>query len=219
MAEPSLKDIYHAYIACLNRQDWPNLGQFVGEAVRHNGRRLGLSGYRAMLEQDFRDIPDLYFNIALLICDPPFVASRLRFECTPTGHVPWAGREREKSFLHRERVLRISRRQNCRRLVRDRQGGDRSPTWPGRTGLLTGEGSQARRFHQTQFSRRKRKKGCYGSELTATGRSARCRDDRCDRRAPAQASRIPSASSLSASASRFPDPVWDCRSRTTLSST
>lgn len=83
MADASLKDKYHAYIECLNRQDWTNLGQFVGEAVRHNGRRLGLSGYRAMLEQNFRDIPDLYFHIALLICDPPFVASRLRFECTP----------------------------------------------------------------------------------------------------------------------------------------
>ena len=85
MAEPSLSVIYRDYIACLNRQDWPNLGRFVHEAARHNGRRLELSGYREMLEQDFRDIPDLHFSIALLIADPPFIASRLAFECAPTG--------------------------------------------------------------------------------------------------------------------------------------
>ena len=38
-----------------------------------------------MLERDFRDIPDLYFNIELLISDVPYVASRLRFNCTPKG--------------------------------------------------------------------------------------------------------------------------------------
>ena len=46
---------------------------------------MGLAGYRAMLERDFREIPDLYFNIELLIADPPFVASRLRFDCRPKG--------------------------------------------------------------------------------------------------------------------------------------
>jgi predicted ester cyclase len=62
MIETDLADIYRNYIACLNRQDWPRLGQFVDADVRHNGRPLGLSGYRAMLEQDFRDIPDLHFT-------------------------------------------------------------------------------------------------------------------------------------------------------------
>jgi predicted ester cyclase len=38
-----------------------------------------------MLEGDYRDIPDLQFNIQLLISDPPFVASRLMFNCTPRG--------------------------------------------------------------------------------------------------------------------------------------
>ena len=38
-----------------------------------------------MLEGDFRAIPDLYFDIRLLISEPPRVASRLRFDCTPTG--------------------------------------------------------------------------------------------------------------------------------------
>jgi predicted ester cyclase len=80
-----LADIYRGYIACLNRQDWPNLGRFVADDVCRNGSRLGLAGYRAMLEGDFRDIPDLRFVIELLVVDPPCVASRLAFACSPRG--------------------------------------------------------------------------------------------------------------------------------------
>lgn len=80
-----LAEIYRAYIACLNAQDWMRLGQFVHDEAHHNGRRLGLSGYREMLERDFSEIPDLHFNIELLVADPPHVASRLRFDCTPKG--------------------------------------------------------------------------------------------------------------------------------------
>ena len=78
-------EIYRAYIACLNRRDWATLGEFVAADVSHNGRRLGLSGYRAMLERDFDEIPDLRFNIELLVCDKRFVASRLAFDCSPKG--------------------------------------------------------------------------------------------------------------------------------------
>lgn len=85
MTTADLAEIYRNYIACLNRQDWPRLGQFVDEDAAHNGRKIGLSGYRAMLEQDFRDIPDLHFNIALLIADASYVASRLAFDCSPKG--------------------------------------------------------------------------------------------------------------------------------------
>jgi predicted ester cyclase len=85
MTKTALADLYRGYIACLNRQDWANLHRFVADDARHNGRPFGLSGYRAMLERDFEDIPDLQFNIELLICDPPHVASRLRFNCRPKG--------------------------------------------------------------------------------------------------------------------------------------
>jgi predicted ester cyclase len=80
-----LSAIYRAYITCLNQQDWPNLAQFVDEHVSRNGEQLCLSGYRRMLEQDFAEIPDLHFNIQLLIADPPYVASRLAFDCAPKG--------------------------------------------------------------------------------------------------------------------------------------
>ena len=83
MTEPDPSILYRAYIACLNTQDWAQLGRFVGDDVRHNGRPLGLTGYRAMLEGDFEAIPDLHFEIQLLVVETPYVASRLRFDCTP----------------------------------------------------------------------------------------------------------------------------------------
>jgi predicted ester cyclase len=80
-----LSDVYRAYIDCLNRQDWPGLGAFVADEAIHNGRQLGLSGYREMLERDFDEIPDLHFNIQMLISDPPYIASRLASDSAPKG--------------------------------------------------------------------------------------------------------------------------------------
>jgi predicted ester cyclase len=80
-----LGDIYQAYIARLNKQDWPDLGRFVHDDIHYNGKRIGLSGYREMLEGDFRAIPDLYFDTQMLVVEPPRIASRLRFGCTPRG--------------------------------------------------------------------------------------------------------------------------------------
>ena len=81
----SLSNLYRAYIDCLNRQDWEELGQYVDDEVEHNGQPLKLSGYRAMLAKDFDDIPDLRFNIELLASSPPLLAARLAFRCSPKG--------------------------------------------------------------------------------------------------------------------------------------
>jgi len=80
-----LKDVYRTYIALLNKRDWKRLGQFIDESVVHNGQSLGLSGYRQMLEQAFENIPDLRFNIDVLIEEPSYIAARLRFDCSPKG--------------------------------------------------------------------------------------------------------------------------------------
>lgn len=77
MSKTDLTSVYRGYIACLDQQDWQVLGRFVHDEVHRNGERLGLSGYRAMLERDFREIPDLQFNIQLLMVDPPYIASRM----------------------------------------------------------------------------------------------------------------------------------------------
>ena len=83
MVKTDLSAIYCDYIACLNKQDWLRLEQFVHNEVYYNGQQIGLPGYRRLLEKDFSEIPDLHFNIQLLVSDPPYVASRLAFDCSP----------------------------------------------------------------------------------------------------------------------------------------
>lgn len=80
---PKLQAIYLAYLDCLNRQAFDELDAFVDDTVEHNGRPLGLSGYRAMLVNDFADIPDLRFEAEILVSDAHRIAARLFFDCTP----------------------------------------------------------------------------------------------------------------------------------------
>jgi predicted ester cyclase len=87
MSDVRLRDRYHGYIDCLNRQDWRHLGDYVGDDVQRNGEKLGLAGYRTMLEGDFVAIPDLVFKIDFVIVEPPHVAARLVFDCTPKGEL------------------------------------------------------------------------------------------------------------------------------------
>jgi predicted ester cyclase len=76
---------YDRYIACLNARDWERLGEFVTVDAVHNGRRIGVEGYRAMLEENCRDIPDLQFHVELVVANECYIASRIRFDCTPIG--------------------------------------------------------------------------------------------------------------------------------------
>ncbi|RVV99339.1 ester cyclase [Mesobaculum littorinae] len=87
MTDPELVRAYHGYIDCLNAQDWPGLDRFVHPDVAHDGKPLGLSGYRKMLQADYRAVPDLHFNIVQLVTKAPQIACRLRFDCTPSGTV------------------------------------------------------------------------------------------------------------------------------------
>ncbi|MFH7572579.1 ester cyclase, partial [Pseudomonas syringae group genomosp. 7] len=74
-----------AYIACLNERRWQVLGDFVDNGVHYNGEQISLAGFRSMLENDVRIIPDLLFNIDLLVVEAPEVAARLLFNCSPQG--------------------------------------------------------------------------------------------------------------------------------------
>lgn len=95
MIKVELEIIYRDYIACLNNRDWAMLARFVHKDVHHNGDALGIDGYRSMLEANYRQIPDLRFEIEILVADPPRVASRLSFDVSPAADflgVPVNGR-------------------------------------------------------------------------------------------------------------------------------
>jgi len=86
---------YEDYIACLNARELNRLDMFIGDEVLYNGSSIGLTGYRQMLAENYQDIPDLVFNVELLVADDPIVASRLKFDCTPAGEfhgIPVNGR-------------------------------------------------------------------------------------------------------------------------------
>ena len=80
-----LADLYQGYIDCLNSQDWENLGSYIDSAVAYNGKTIGLDAYRQAREREFREIPDLHFQVSILVYDQKTVASRLEFDITPTG--------------------------------------------------------------------------------------------------------------------------------------
>ena len=63
MTGAEITDCYQGYIACLNSQNWPELGHFVHDEVHYNGKFVGLDGSLRMLEADFRAIPDLQVTI------------------------------------------------------------------------------------------------------------------------------------------------------------
>jgi predicted ester cyclase len=62
MTKTDLSDVYRDYIACLNERDWPKLERFVHDEVCYNGRWIGILGNCEVLERDFYQIPDLYFD-------------------------------------------------------------------------------------------------------------------------------------------------------------
>jgi predicted ester cyclase len=87
MTKEDLRDRYRGYLDCLNRQDWRHLGDYVADEVQRNGEAVGLAGYGTMLEGDFAAIPDLFFKIDFIVSEPPYVAARLIFDCTPKGEL------------------------------------------------------------------------------------------------------------------------------------
>jgi predicted ester cyclase len=61
-----------------------------------------------MLIGDFRATPDLRFDIQVLVCEPPCIASRLHFDCAPIGvlfGIPVYGRRVQ---FHENVIYRVS---------------------------------------------------------------------------------------------------------------
>jgi predicted ester cyclase len=81
----NLEDTCRQYIACLNGRYLSGLSRVVTNDVVHNEIQLGMADYRQMLEKNFKEIPDLVFNIQLLVAENSHIACRLEFNCTPVS--------------------------------------------------------------------------------------------------------------------------------------
>lgn len=77
--------MYRQYIDCLNNRSLDGLTAFVAGSLTYNDSAITLEDYQGLLRQNFHDIPDLCFNISLLVANNGHIAARLKFDCTPTG--------------------------------------------------------------------------------------------------------------------------------------
>jgi predicted ester cyclase len=85
MHTSEISRFYEQYIDCLNSRTLEDLGHFVNARLTYNQKAITLKDYQEMLAQNFEDIPDLYFEIDLLVAGEAHIASRLNFNCTPVG--------------------------------------------------------------------------------------------------------------------------------------
>ena len=83
MDQPDVEEAYRSYLATLNERRFADLLHSVHDRLVYNDRSITRDDYVAMLEADVAAIPDLYFEIDLLVVDGGTVACRLWFDCTP----------------------------------------------------------------------------------------------------------------------------------------
>jgi len=80
-----LERIYRDYIETLNDRRLEDLDEFVHDRLVYNGEEITRERYAAMLAEDVRVIPDLHYDIDLLVVDDHQVSARLWFDCSPRG--------------------------------------------------------------------------------------------------------------------------------------
>lgn len=83
-----LRQRYLEYIDVLNERRFEDLRDFVADDLTYNDQPMTRSRYQRLLQEDVAAIPDLRFQVDLLVVEDSWVACRLDFDCTP-----------EKTFL------------------------------------------------------------------------------------------------------------------------
>ena len=80
-----LEHIYRDYIEALNERRLDHLDHFVHDRLIYNGEAITREQYAALLADDVRAIPDLHYDIDLLVVDDHQISARLSFDCSPQG--------------------------------------------------------------------------------------------------------------------------------------
>jgi predicted ester cyclase len=85
MPNAILEARYRAYLDALNDRRFSDLDEFVQDELIYNDKLLTRQEYADMIAADTRAVPDLHFDVRLLLTSEDVVACRLWFDCTPTG--------------------------------------------------------------------------------------------------------------------------------------
>ena len=86
-----LRRHYLAYLDALNERRFDDLVDFVADDLTYNDRPMTRRDYQQARAGEAVAIPDLRFEIGLLVVEGNRVACRLDFDCTPVG--PFLGFE------------------------------------------------------------------------------------------------------------------------------
>ena len=77
-----LEQVYRTYLDALNGRRLDDLDQFVHDQVVYNDTSISRQQYAQMIAEDVQKIPDLYFNVDLLIT----VTTSSHAACGLTAH-------------------------------------------------------------------------------------------------------------------------------------
>lgn len=83
MTDAELEAHYRRYIGYLNSRRTDELGEFVQDELTYNGEPRTRRDYQTLIAGDVAAIPDLYFDVRLLVVNADRVAARIVFNCTP----------------------------------------------------------------------------------------------------------------------------------------
>ena len=89
MTEAEFEAHYRRYISYLNNRRLDELDEFLYEELTYNGEPETRADYRARIAGDVAAIPDLYFDVHLIVVGDDQIACRLFYNCTPQSE--WLG--------------------------------------------------------------------------------------------------------------------------------
>jgi steroid delta-isomerase-like uncharacterized protein len=78
-----LEEHYRAYLTALNERRFEDLVDFVHDELTYNDKPMTRRQYRDLIAGDVAAIPDLFFDVELLVVSGDEVGCRLMFNCTP----------------------------------------------------------------------------------------------------------------------------------------
>lgn len=83
MPDAGNETFYSRYLDTLNDRRLGELGAFVHDRLTYNGKPMTLGDYQGLIAGDIAAIPDLRFDVGLLVVNEHQIACRLNFRCTP----------------------------------------------------------------------------------------------------------------------------------------